>query len=577
MYRVLLCLLLAGCLATGSGCAPRDDTLVARMEGFQVHVDGVSVLHSRLYPDLPFESTSCEQRKKLLTDIVNNELLLGIAREEAIEPSRPLRRRIASESERKLIDNFFEHLTAAFGVSSSAYRDLSDRLHRQVHLLRIVCRDAEDADSCFAALQSGMPFEAAYQRYGLDLGSQATEMDMGWVTPETLPPPIVRRVFLGAEDIEEQLISPVATRRGFWIVKPLQFASVQLRASQLALIDRMIRKVAFEDSLVSHSAQLKKRRQLEVHEQRFPIINRAFNAYWDSLDAIDKEGRVNRMDTYAWRPPLWKISTADQGLVLVETAERSWTIRDFMESLDDCDVEFWPAGPTPQHRQKEIHDRILRLLLVEEARRIGLHLQPEYQSVVQRLHEEALLDAFYEERILPSIEVTPREVREHYEAGPERYQIHERASFTVLRFPAGSKGQAEAFREAHADDTPRDWALAAIAAADADTNVVFHRDRGVFDLEERPRTLLHLQVFPVVKELEAGQVSEVFSLLDGHAIVRCNYRRHAEPMPPAMAYPLAEAEVRQKKTDEIVEPLLELARESREVRMWPDRLCRELP
>ncbi len=553
------------------GCSPDDPSLVAQMTDGSLTVADVRQTHERIFPDLPFETAPCEQRQKLLRDMVNNELLLGLAREEIDELDYALKRRIRSERERRLIDTYFQRTWGDLGMSAEDRRFLESRLGREAHLLRIVLAEIGTADSCFAAIEAGMSFADAYDRFGFDAGSPQTAMDMGWVTPETLPYKIVRKVFLHDASPGE-VVSPTYTTRGVWIVKLLDFRPVEFGTSQRPLIEQTMHVLSYRDTLKARSERLHRSLGLEIHEDNFIIVNQPFNAYWDSVSA--ESPRANRMDLYALRVPTWRLPPQHHDVPIFEYNDRVVTALEFMQSLEECDVEFWPGGPTREHRRDEINGRIHRWLLQLEAERAGIPDEPEFKAFEERLYEEALLDQFFAERIEPQIVVTPEDVEAQYQANAEEYRIHERAAFTVVLFPSYAREEAVAFREAHQDDSPHDWAKAARNAANHDSLIVFVRDQGVVDLEHPPQNALHLAVFPVVAELERDEVSQPVELPDGRfALVRCTYRRHSEPMPREAGLTLAQGDARRLKTDALVEELLAQERRARRLRMWPERLC----
>ncbi len=571
LFGVLAALCGIAAILGTAGCRREDPQIVAQATGWELRLVDVIRAHDRLYPKLPFGEASCEQRMALLQNLVNNELLLGIAQHEVKSISWPLEHRVRSERERKLVDTFFRNLWGEFQVGPEDRRRALDRLTRQAHLLRILPADKAAADSCHRALQRGLPFERAYEQFSLNLDTDATELDMGWVTPDALPHKVIRHVFL-MEMAPGELTPPCFTPRGIWIVKVLEFAPVEFVPSQMRLVDDAIRVLCYRDTLAARSEHLRQSMELTCWEENFEVVNRAFNVYWDSLRVEGR--RANRMDMYSWRAPTWHLAAEERDLPLFRYSGRAVSVLEFMRSLDDCDVEFWPGGPSPEHRRKEILGRIQRFLAVAEAERQGLHERPEFREFEQRLRDEALLDEFFAARIEPEIVVTPEEVQAQYEGARGEYRGHEKAAFTVITFPPAAIEEARAFRAAHQNDSPRDWSLAAVAASDRDTLIVFHRDRGVVDLEKPVQTLLHKYVLPVVAELERDQVSQPVALPDGgYALVRCNYRRHATPMLEEVALRLAEGDVRRIKIDRKVEDLLAQARQSRRLRTWPDRLC----
>jgi hypothetical protein len=553
------------------GCGRQEPDIVAQASGWKLRTSDVIRAHERLYPKLPFAETPCDRRVALLQNLVNNELLLGLARRDVRELGWPRERKVRSERERELVDLFFRQTWGEFHVGPEDRRRALEGLSRQAHLLRIVPADQASADSCHAALQQGMSFEEAYEKYAVKLGSVATDLDMGWVTPETLPHKVIRHVFMPGMAPGE-VTPPCFTPRGVWIIKVLEYAPAEFLPSQMRLIDEAIRILCYRDTLTTRSERLRQSLDLSYNEENFPVVNRALSAYWDSLSA--NTPRANRIAMYSWRAPTWNLAATDRDLPLFRFSGRTVSVFEFLRSLNDCDVEFWPGGPTREHRRQEILARIQRFLVVAEAERQGLPQQPEFRALEQRLRDEGLLDEFFASRIEPEIIVTPEDVRAQYEGAREGYRGHEKAAFTVMTFPPNAHAEVLAFRAAHAHDTVRDWGLAAVAAADRDTTVVFYRDRGVMDLEKAPETLLHQVVFPVLVNLELDQVSEPVELPNGGwALVRCNYRRHTAPLPEEVALQLAEGDVRRIKTDQKVEQLLAQARQSRRLRMWPARLC----
>ena len=556
------------------GCADQDPSIVAAMDGWTLSIEELRGHHERLYPQMPFQAVPCEGRTKLLHDLVNNQLLLGMARAQIDELSWPMARRIRNEREKLLVDGFFRDLWGGFTVDPAQKDEVLARMSREVHLQRIVHSRITAADSCYADIMAGLSFEEAYAKYQPRVEAQSTAFDMGWVSPETLPHKVVTKVFL-RDAAPGHVITPTHTVRGIVVMKVLGFRPQTFRPSQVELVDEMIRVLCYRDTLRVFSENMRQKHGYKVFEENYPIVNRCFNSYWDSLRI--EHPQANRIAMLGYRAPLWKLAPEDRDVPIYEFSGKIGTAEDFLKSLNNCDIEFWPGGPDREHRAREIGNRLQRLFIEGEAVGLGRAELPEIRAQLSRLEDEAYLDDFFNRIIAPTISATPEETRAEWIAHPEAYRIHERAAFTVMRFPPYAREAAVAFRANHKDDSTRDWALAARAAADADTNIIFEKDDGVIDLELPPQDIRLQPLLPEIAKLETHQVSALIELHDGYALLRCNYRRHPEPLPEASALPLAEGEVKRQKVDRKVEQLLDAERRARRVREYAERLCQDAP
>jgi len=564
-----IALLLGGTLGA---CSRTDPSIVAEMKGWTLTIQEVAAACERIYPDMPWEAASLPDRERLLTDLVNNELLLGVAKTRIQEFSWPIQRRVSGERERFLVDNFFVDIWKGFKVGHKDRDAVHAELQREAHLLRIVTQTMAQAESCYAEVRAGLPFETAYEKYALKTGFKNTELDMGWVSPETLPHKIVRKVYL-EETPDGDVASPTHTSRGIWIVKILGFRPAEFKPSQLGPLDDLIRVLCYRDTVQALSVRLREEASFKLYEENFPVINRCFNAYWDSMSA--EQPKANIYVFLTWRSPVWLLTPEERETPIYEFWGARGTALDFMKGLNDVDTEFWPSGPTREHREEEITSRIDRLFLETEAVRLGKDRDPDFAAHMERTIDEAYLDEFFARFIEPVATVTPEEAQAEYRRDPGSYRNPEKAALTALIFPAGAKDRALEFLEANRYASATGWFQAARAEADADTHVVHIRDTGVLNLEEPIRSTQIRPFLPVVEKLETGDVSDLVDLPDGFAVVRCNYRSHTKPFPENMALPLAEGTVRKRKTDEAIETLLEEAARERKAHIYPERLSRE--
>jgi hypothetical protein len=540
------------------------------MKGWRLTVDEAAQLYRTRYPDLDLLSEPLEEQRRFLTAVVNNELLLGIAHDRIPTLSFPSQRRIRAGRERWLVDNFFALYRGHSTISESDWENAYRLLSREAHLQRILAPTMAAAESCYTRLEEGMPFEEAHAKFSGRRGDPGRTLDIGWLASVSLPVRIAARVHM-AELEPGSYTRPTQTARGIWIIRVLDYRPVELPPEQEGRLNSLVKFFCFGDSLAALSKTLKTGADFRTFEDEFVVVNQCFNTYWDSISAATP--KVNTKVMMSWRSPTWLLPPEHHDIPLYEFEGTTGTALDFMKSLNACDSEFWPSGPTREQRGKEINRRIERLFVETRAEAASFDTLPEFVHYMERLDDQVYLDELYETIITPGITVSPEEAREEYDRDPERWRTQEKVAFGFVTFPADMREDAEAFLNEHRGKPPAEWNKACVRARSRDSKIFFMRDTDVIEVDGR---VDHPQVRPLMEAAAALETNEMSDLIEtemGYSIIRCNYRRHSQPLPESMALDFAQHEVRQQKIDARVEEMLSHERKARGVRLYPERLA----
>ncbi len=556
-------------------CGSNDPQIVATMDGWSLTLSEMAGEYDRVYPAMPFAATSLEERERFLTNVVNKELLLGVARERSLPLGWSRDRKLRSEREAWLADRAFELLKneVMTQIGREDRQETRDRLTREIQLLRIILPRGGRPDSCYRAIADGLPFEEAFQEFAVARRREGAPPPLpigpAWFAPDSLPRRVVRRT-LNDDVPAGSVVPPIVTLSGVWIVKVLDHRPANLSDAQKSRIEALVQIFCTDDSMRVRDARRREAAGFRTHPENYPVIHRAFDAFWDSLSAANP--RANTIEMLGWKAPVWNVAPADRELPIYEFNGKIGTVSDFVSSLNGCDAKYWPGGTTDQKRSRQVGMRIDRLFLLDIAMERGLDRDPEFLAKEQRLEEEAALDEYFAQVIEPAVVVTPDEVRADYERDPERYRSSEKAAFSVVIFPGYAKEDAERFLAEHGAKAAGVWRQAVLRAIDADDQIVFIPDRETLDLGRPVRNAQLIPFLPLVAEMETGDISDLVPHGDGYAIVRCNYRRHSAPLPEKSVLHLVEGEVRHRKIDERVEEILAAAARARRLRTYSERL-----
>ena len=556
-------------IAAPGGCDRSDPSTVAEMDGWRLTVTEATERYLERFPDLDLLEEPIEEQERFLTAIVNNELLLGMARDQIETLSFSSQRQLRAARERWLVENFFVLHRGHSTISEADGQNAMRLLSREAHLQRILAPTMAAAESCYSHLEAGIPFEEAHARFSGRRGEAGRTLDLGWLGVVFLPVRVVARVHM-AELEPGGYTRPTQTARGIWIIRVLDYRPVDIKPEHQAKVNTLVKFFCYGDSLAALSTKLKDTAGFRTHDENYVAVNQCFNAFWDSISAATPQ--VNTKVMMSWRSPIWLLDPADHDVPFFEYDGKIGTARDFMESVNDCDTEFWPSGPTRERREKEISHRIERLFVETQAEKASFDTLPDFVTYMAQLEAQTYLDELYESVIVPGITVSPEEAKAEYDRDPERWRTEEKVAFGFVTFPLDARDAALAFLNEHRDKPPAEWNKACIHARTRDPNIFFMRDTDILEVGGRIDYPYVRLLMDAAAKLETSELSDLVETEMGYSIIRCNYRRHSQPLPEHMALDFAGHEVRQQKIDRRVEELLSRERKARGARLYLERL-----
>lgn len=561
-------LMVSGPVGCGDDTGP--NVLAKSKDGWELTERDLAARFNEVYPDYPYETASLDERKLFLRNVVNNDVLLEVAKSEIPELAWPASRRIRVETEEFLVNQMFQELMGGKKVSDEDLTKVRAQLGKEMRLHRIVPTNEEVAQICYEALLDGMPFDEAYQQYGLHTDEIRTNFDTGWVTADKVPFEMVTELFLSGRQPGD-IIPPTRTTKGVWIVQIMDERDIELDPKQTRRVDTVIRFLCYGDSVEASRDRLSADSGFDTFPQNFPVINQCFNAYWDSMSK--EQPRANANVYMSWKSPAWLLPPEARDLPIYTFYGDTGTAYDFMEELNATNTLNWPSGSDRESRSNEIRMRVRQYFLRKEAERRGIDKRPEYQRFVEKSTDEAYLDDYFDRVASKGVVVTPDEALAELEARPEVYRSGERVAFGYVAFAPGDREKAESFAERTKGMNYFDWKNEARDLSEQDSTVVYRRDTGMIELEMPLRNEFLAPLVEIAKGLETGDLTDVLPIDDeGFAIVRCNYRRHTKPYPKEVGLPMAEARVREQKVDEKIGAILEDAMKRRGIEVFPERL-----
>ncbi|WP_297803323.1 peptidyl-prolyl cis-trans isomerase [uncultured Brevundimonas sp.] len=197
------------------------DRVVARVEKHEIWASDVrreAVAQGLIGEGEPLDVTS-ELFRRVLDEVIDQSLLASEAERRGLDKSPAAQRRLESVRQRILGDMLVETVVDRT-VSDEAVRRLYAEQQRratkseEVRLRLILTQTREQADAVIALLGQGASFEAVAAQRSIDEASRALGGDLGYATPDLLPPVYARAI---ANQPSGAVVGPVDAS-GRWAV-----------------------------------------------------------------------------------------------------------------------------------------------------------------------------------------------------------------------------------------------------------------------------------------------------------------------------------------------------------------------
>lgn len=562
------------------GCGPDlPEGAVASMDGWVLDEDGLAAEYDRVaqldarklaeasrQPVEPasYLNATPQERLDFARLLLDKELLLRLAREACPEPDSIRQRRVRVLYEKRLVNGFLDFKRRSFRVSPEEGEQVVQALSRRVRVTRAEIPEANRA-LVQQEMVSGGVFDEVARKYAAGGRVEQAALDFREFSAD-----MAGSIFL-ADLPAGRSFGPVEMRTGTFFFRvdgfePFALADdPELRALANRMVDAIVffpRNRAWVDSLQSAA-------QIGFHRENFPLVQRYFAAFWDSVETERLAGAA--ISYQSFRSPTWLVPADERDTPLYDLWGQTHSVHAFMRSLDDVDLDLWPTTGDLDRIAFKIEGRVIRLLWVEEAQKTGYTESAEFQHEAQQLEEKELLDQYRFRHLIPQLTFSDEDVRREYEDHPDLYRSTEQVAFGLLLFPPGREAEARAAYLQVKDADPLRWYEVGPVAAQ-EPGVVFEADTG---LAEITQPLEHAEWAPfreIARQQEVGQLSDLISTPHGFAIVRTNQLVPSRRLTFDESKTRALQNLQSVQVDSVIEAKLTEARERWNGQVYPRTL-----
>ena len=436
------------CLAAGwlaiLGCGKKTNEVVAiRMSGGDIPLSVVRTEFERVNGADSFTGASQEARIEFAETLANKEILLREARKSVREPSLRTRVQLTRYRERFLDTAFWRKMSEDVSVPEDTIAVYLRKQMEQRLVSVIQVPSAELAGGLLAKLRGGESFETLARLHSTHAPTRNEGGRLGWVgTGGQVLPAVVQYAFehLDAGEVSPE---PLQTAVGFHIVRVddvrMQDATAdqeQQWRSRAALSFHNNLSAAIRDSLTAHH-------RLQIRPEAVETLRRMFFSYWDSLNTIQQSR--GGVDYLTLEPPGSRYLTPEEwSMDLLSFSEATWTVRDFNESLRECDLEFWPSKTASvEPTARAIERRMLRWFTVHAAVAWGWEDSTWFKERLGRREERQILEDYVDQVLSPQVAPSAETIRKYFDDNPEQFLEKDIVNFGFIQYMTADRRRAE--------------------------------------------------------------------------------------------------------------------------------------
>ena len=199
--------------------APTDDPVVAKINGTEVHKSDLLAAQKQLppqYQQVPLEAIY----PQLLDQVVNNDLLIGAAKDAKLDDDPEVKDKLAKLQERVVeqvyIDRLLTKATSDDALKARYQKSIKDAPPQdEIHGRQILLKDEAEAKAVVAQLDKGADFAKLANEK--NPSKEANGGDLGYFTKAAMPPEFGDAAF--ALKKGQYTKTPVKTQFGWHVIK----------------------------------------------------------------------------------------------------------------------------------------------------------------------------------------------------------------------------------------------------------------------------------------------------------------------------------------------------------------------
>ncbi len=577
----------AAAVLFGGGCSSEPADAAVSLKGWSMTRDQVKQEFDRVNGEGAFDTVKVESRTNFASTLADKEALLRISREAkpALEGRHARYTRISYE--KALQREFLKYRRGLYRLEDEEVTRNIPLVSREADIRVVSIGHKDNGPKVYEAQQAGATFEEIAERFGIEqrptmpgekprvdaAGRPVKWMETTVRITDRRQSPALHLQGLIRNLPEGEMSGPLETSQGVIVIKILRYRPLA-EASDPGFAERtrpILENLGYMGFYQQWMDSLRQESGLKFHRQNFPPVIELMSAFWDSVNAAGLAGQP--VDYPGLTVPSSRVPAEHKDTPVFDLYGKTYTVNDFIRSLDNIDLDFWPTQGDVERAKFQIESRIYRLLYQQTAERQGFPETPDFARLNKRIQEEAWLNQYYDHlATLKETEPTPEEIKAEYDKNSDLYKRPMMISFSSLTYPAGKEDRCRATLKKLRAGAPLLWFDLAPAEAATDPAINYQPPTDMIDTS-RPAPFPAWQPYvEIAKTMEPGMISDVVSSPAGPALVRTQDIQPARPMTLDEATPRIATGIRERKKTEVIERELAEARKKFGVKVHPERL-----
>ncbi len=583
------------------GCAREPKDAVISLKHWSMDLSQVQAEYNRVHAKEgvdPFSALSNADRVDFAKTLADREILVRQARKEIPRLEGKQARQYRVNYERELQQSYLRWRRESFHLPPDVLAKQLLLVSRTAKAQLLPLPSLKAMTDVEGYQKDGLTFDQIVQKVSADVpekfkivkkvSSDAPEKVKGRIPPGTavdyevrvgkpgVPPAVIDHVLL--RDVPAGgMTPPFLTANGPTMLHVQEFTPIP-EASDTAFVRdarETLESIAYMGVYKAWSDSLRQAAGFAFHPESYPIIQKEFEAFWDSVKAV--QAQKIHVEFQAMRAPIWRFSADERKQPLYDMWGKTHTVEDFVLGLDGTDLDHWPSIGTAEKIKFQIEARLERLLFQQQAEKTGFPQMPEFVPKAKRWEDEEYLDRYYE--ILGSRipAVTDQDMKALYDKGPDSFQSPEKLSFCAFTWRVGKEARAKAvLAKVRQADSSGTFAIA-LAEHLADSTFNYQPPTKLLEVQ-RPAPVQQWSDFmQVARGLQAGQTSETFSNGRTVSFVKVVNRIPARTLSFDEAKSMLEPLVVESKKSTLLDSILKKERKSQHLLVHPERLGQPKP
>jgi hypothetical protein len=438
MRRIGWLVLAVGLIGLVAGCGGKRERGVIESERRAVPLSEIVFEYDRLNGIDTWTKASEKQRHEFVDTYSKKELILCDAATAYGEEltGRELAR-YDRQRERRLLQLYMESVRGAATFTSQDVDSIMDQMKEQRKISDIGCQDEADAREVYRRVLAGEDFATLGRALSQQKPGLVSYNERGWTTRPTLPKLVGDQVFALTQP--GSVTAPFKTKTLGWLVVKYEEVRPFVQKLDLVQAESFVRELRQRELMSRLAEEVNAKYAFQIVKENLPPVVRVFSARFDSLSAANPSMMFNDASGVAV-PPLHGFTEQERALPLVHMSNGTWTIEDFVRSLEDADPPFWPTSGSAEQMSQQIINRMLNWAWTKEALASNVDKDPAFQAEMRRVHDRLLLDKYYADRLKKyGAGITEEAMQAYWQAHETEYYKPERVAYGFMRFPLDAR------------------------------------------------------------------------------------------------------------------------------------------